>query len=72
MLIDLNEKLPKLNISKVVGKDIFFIAGNYSKSFPNTIEGTNSKVWIVYYEDINIVFNVDKLTKKIISAVNGK
>ena len=66
------KKLPKLNISKVVGKDIFFIAGNYSKSFPNTIEGTNSKVWIVYYEDINIVFNVDKLTKKIISAVNGK
>ena len=37
-------KLPKLNISKVVGTDIFFIAGNYSKSFPKTIEGTNSKV----------------------------
>lgn len=62
------KELPKLNISEVIGKDIFYIAGNYSKSFAETIDGTNSKEWIVYYDDINVVFKVDKATKKIISA----
>jgi len=62
-------KLPKFNISDVAGKDIFYIAGNYSKSFAETLDGTNNKEWIVYYNDINVIFKVDKSTKKIISAV---
>lgn len=65
-------ELPKLDISKVIGKDIFFIARSYSKSFPETMEGTNTKEWIVYYDDLNIIFNVDKSTKKVISAVYRK
>ncbi|WP_282125900.1 hypothetical protein [Marinifilum flexuosum] len=62
------KELPKLNIAEVVGKDIFYIAGNYSKSFAETLDGTTSKIWLVYYADINVIFKVDKSTKKIINA----
>lgn len=60
--------LPPFEISEAIGKDIFYIAGSYSKSFAKTLEGTNSKKWKVYYEDINVIFTVDKSTNKILSA----
>jgi|GEM_PF-5625366 hypothetical protein len=59
---------PHFEISEALGKDIFFIAGSYSKSFAKTLGGTNSKKWMVYYEDINVIFTVDKSNYKILSA----
>ena len=60
--------LPPFEISEAIGKDIFYIAGSYSKSFARTLDGTNSKEWKVYYEDINVIFIVDKSTNKVLSA----
>ena len=60
--------LPPFEISEAIGKDIFYIAGSYSKSFAKTLDGTNSEEWKVHYEDINVIFTVDKSTNKIMSA----
>ncbi|MDG0972910.1 MAG: hypothetical protein P8O07_02015 [Crocinitomicaceae bacterium] len=60
--------LPSFEISESIGKDIFYISGNYSKSFPKTLDGTNSKEWKVYYEDINVIFTVDKSNNKVLTA----
>lgn len=61
-------ELPKIDISEVIGQDIFSVARNYSKSFAETLEGTNRDIWIVYYKDINVIFRVNKSTNKIINA----
>jgi len=61
-------ELPALNIDDVIGQDIFFVAGMYSKSFAKTLPETNAKTWAVYYEDIDVTFQVDKSTSKIIEA----
>ncbi len=60
--------LPPFEISEAIGNDIFYIAGSYSKSFAKTLKGTNSRKWKVFYEDINVIFTVDKSTNKILSA----
>ena len=59
------------NISQSKGQDIFYISGNYSRSSPKTLEGTNNDFWIVYYTDINTTFRVSKKTMKILKAENG-
>lgn len=61
-----DNKLNVLNLNETVNKNIFTIAGNLSKSFPKTLEGTDNEFWIVYYKDINVTFKVDKMTKNII------
>ena len=40
---------------------------NMKQFILNFVE-TNSKKWKVYYEDINVIFTVDKSTNKILSA----
>lgn len=66
------KQLPEYEIEKTIGQDVFFVRGNYSKSSPETLEGTNNDYWIVYYEDINTTFKVSKKTFKIENAVLGK
>lgn len=62
---------PKFNLNDVVGKDIFYIAGNYSQSSPVTLEGTDSAIWIVYYSDLDVTFRVNKKTQEIVKAGSG-
>lgn len=61
-------ELPKLDIENVIGQNIFTIAGSYSKSFPQTLESTTAKKWVVYYDDLDVIFEVDKSNDKIIKA----
>lgn len=62
----------KFDINNVIGKNIFTVAGNFSKSSPVTLDGTNSEYWIVYYEDINITFKVEKSIDRIQKVREGK
>lgn len=72
MLPGQESSLPEFSIKKSIGENIFFIAGSYSKSLAETLEGTNNQKWIIYYEDINITFRVNKKTMFIQSAKSGK
>ena len=67
-----SKPLPEFDINNVVGKNIFTLAGNYSKSSPVTLDGTNNAYWIVYYEDIDITFKVEKSIDRIQKAKEGK
>ena len=62
----------KFDINKIIGQNIFTMSGNYSKSSPETLDGTNNEYWIVYYEDINVTFKVKKQSDKIQTAKEGK
>ena len=70
---DLDSKpIPDFDINNVIGKNIFTIAGDYSKSLPVTLDGTNNEYWIVFYEDIDITFKVEKSIDRIQKAKKGK
>ena len=62
------KELPKFDPNDAIGKNIFTVVGNYSKSQPKTLQGTNSELWIVYYEDLNTEFKVKKSSNTILSA----
>ena len=62
----------ELDIKKVLDENIYTIIGNYSKSAPKTLNGTNNDYWIVYYADIDVTFKVDKKTNKIKDAKKGE
>ena len=64
--------IPDFDINNVIGKNIFTVAGNYSKSPPETLNGTNNEYWIVFYEDIDITFKVEKSKDRIQKAKEGK
>lgn len=64
--------LPEFDINNVIDQNIFTVKGNYSKSSPETLDGTNNEYWIVYYEDINVTFKVKKKTDRIQKAKKGK
>lgn len=67
ILFDQSEnKITDLDALK--GLNVFDVARTYSKSSPETLSGTDNHTWVVYYQDINVVFKVDKSTDKIISA----
>ncbi len=44
----------------------------YSKSSPETLEGTNNQNWIVYYKDLDVTFKTLKKTDIIQTAKSGK
>lgn len=56
----------------VIGENIFNVKAQFSKSSPQTLEGTNNDYWIVYYEDINFTFKVKKSTDMIQEVRKGK
>lgn len=62
------QEMPKFDLNKVIGQSIFTVVGNYSKSQPQTLKGTNNEHWIVYYKDLNTEFKVTKGNNKIVSA----
>ena len=72
MLPGQESSLPEFSIRKSIGENIFTIAGNYSKSSAETLDGTDSDLWIVYYKDINTTFRVNKKTEFIQNAKSGR
>ena len=66
------KSLPEFNIKNTIGENIFTVVGNYSKSSPKTLSGTDNKYWIVYYKDIDITFKVYKRTDTIEKAKKGE
>jgi hypothetical protein len=62
----------KYNIKTVQGRNVFDVQTTYSKSSPETLEGTNNNYWIIYLKDINSTFKVDKSTDKILKAEVGR
>ena len=67
-----SKPIPEFDIDNVIGQNIFSVIGNYSKSSPETLDGTNNEYWIVYYSDIDATFKVKKSTDKIQKTMTGK
>ncbi|GET31575.1 hypothetical protein PbJCM13498_04380 [Prolixibacter bellariivorans] len=63
---------PKFDINKSIGQNVFTVRGNYSKSLPETLDGTDNNYWIVYFKDLNVTFKVEKKTDRIIKGREGK
>ena len=64
--------LPKFSIKKSIGENVFYIKNTYSKSTPETLDGTNNQNWIVYYKDLDVTFKISKKTNIIQNAKSGK
>lgn len=61
-----------LEVSSLVGMDVFDIAYKYSKVSPETLTGTNNQRWVVYYSDINVTLETNKSTNIVQKARKGK
>lgn len=61
-----------LEVSSLVGMDVFDIAYNYSKVSPKTLVGTNNQRWVVYYNDIDITLETEKITNIVQKARKGE
>jgi hypothetical protein len=62
----------EMEVSSLVGMDVFDIAYDYSKVGPETLTGTNNQRWVVYYSDINITLETNKSTNIVQKARKGK
>jgi hypothetical protein len=67
-----SKPLPMFDAKTLSGKKFFTIKNNYSKSAPETLQGTNNTYWIVYLADLNTTFRVDKKTENILKAKDGR
>lgn len=65
------ETIP-LNLNECIGKKVFDVVQNHSKSSPETLTGTNNEFWIVYYKDIDVTFTVKKKNDIIEKVEKGK
>jgi len=61
-----------LEVSSLIGMDVFDIGYDYSEVNPETLNGTNNQRWIVHYREINITLVTDKSTNIVQSATKGK
>jgi hypothetical protein len=62
----------EMEVSSLVGMNVFDIAYEYSKVGPETLTGTNNQRWVVYYSDINITLETNKSTNIVQKAKKGK
>ena len=61
-----------IEVSSLIGMNVFDIAYEYSKVSPETLTGTNNRRWVVYYEDIDVTLETNKSTDIVQKAVKGK
>jgi hypothetical protein len=61
-----------MEVSELVGMDVFDIAYLYSKSSPESLMGTNNQRWVVYYSDIDVTLETDKMSKIVKDAKKGR
>ncbi|MCK0115341.1 hypothetical protein [Gelidibacter sp. F63206] len=62
----------EMEVSSLIGMDVFDIAYEYSKVGPETLTGTNNQRWVVYYSDINVTLETNKSTNTVQKASKGK
>ncbi|MHA7831840.1 MAG: hypothetical protein ACX93O_12135 [Flagellimonas sp.] len=62
----------EMEVTSLVGMDVFDIAYEYSEVGPETLLGTNNQRWVVYYSDINITVETDKSSNIVQKATKGK
>jgi hypothetical protein len=62
----------ELEVSSLVGMNVFDIAYEYSKVSPETLTGTNNDRWVVYYKDIGVTLETKKTTNIVQVARKGK
>ncbi|MDO6739432.1 hypothetical protein [Wenyingzhuangia sp. 2_MG-2023] len=62
----------KHEVSSLVGKNVFEIVNDYSKTNSETLKGTNNQNWIVYFPDIDITVISNKSTNIVTNAFKGK
>ena len=62
----------ELEVSSLIGMDVFDIAYEYSKVSPETLTGTNNRRWVVYFSDINVTLDTNKLNNIVQNAKKGK
>ena len=62
----------EIEISSLVGMNVFDVATKYSKVSPETLIGTNNERWIVFYSDINVTLETKKATDIVQIAKKGK
>lgn len=65
------EPLPMIFTYNIMNADYRYIAGTYSKSNPQYIASDVQGFSMIYHEDINMIFKVDKSTKKIVAFTPG-
>jgi len=61
-----------LEVSSLVGMNVFDIAYEYSKVTPTTLTGTNNERWVVYYKDIDFTLETKKTTNIVQKATKGR
>ena len=61
-----------MEISSLIGMNVFDIAYDFSKVHPETLTGTNNKRWVVYYSDIDVTLETLKTTNIVQKATKGK
>ena len=62
----------EMEVSSLIGMNVFDIAYDYSKVGPETLTGTNNQRWVVYYSDINVTLETNKSTNIVQKAKKGK
>ena len=62
----------EMEVSSLIGMNVFDIAYKYCKVGPETLTGTNNQRWVVYYSDINITLETNKSTNIVQKAKKGK
>lgn len=62
----------EMEITPLVGMDVFDLAYEYCAVGPETLMGTNNQRWVVYYSDIDITLVTDKATNIVLQTEKGK
>ena len=62
----------EMEVSFLIGMDVFDIPYEYSKESPETLTGTNNQRWVVYYSDINVTLETNKSTNIVQKADTGR
>ncbi|PCI92799.1 MAG: hypothetical protein COB15_17290 [Flavobacteriales bacterium] len=62
----------EMEVSTLVGMNVFDIAYRFSQDTPESLTGTNNERWVVYYKDINVTLETNKSTNTVQKAKKGK
>lgn len=61
-----------LEVSSLVGMNIFDLDYEYTKGSSETLVGTNNERWIVYFSDIDVTLETKKSTNIVQKANKGR
>ena len=62
----------EMEVSSLIGMDVFDIIYEYSRESPESLTGTNNNRWVVYLSDIDLTLETDKSTDIVQKVKKGK